>query len=105
MKSLIYGDLFMGAVVGILQFTLLIRASHSLKEKRRVVRSIKDKLRHHHNISIAEVDDQDLHNKAMLGIAMMGSDSKYVDSALRKLVDQLRIHPEAELIDYDLELI
>jgi len=95
----------MAAVVGILQFTLLIRASHSLKDKRRVVRSIKDRLRHHHNLSIAETDSQDIRNQAVLGIAMIGSDAKYIESGLKKIVNQLRVHPEAELIDHDLELL
>lgn len=95
----------MTAVVGILQFTLLIRGSHSLKDKRRVVRSIKDRLRNSHNISIAEVDNQDIRNQAVLGIAMMGSDSGYVEKGLKKILDQLRIHPEAELVDHSLELL
>ncbi|MHC4944783.1 MAG: DUF503 domain-containing protein, partial [Planctomycetota bacterium] len=84
----------MAAVVGVLQMTLLIRGSHSLKDKRRVVRSIKDRLSHHHNISIAEVDSQDIRNQAILAIAMVGSDYKYVETALNKILDQLRVHRE-----------
>lgn len=95
----------MTAVVGILQFTLLIRGAQSLKEKRRVVRSVKDYFGHHYNISIAEVDDQDILNQAVLCIAMAGSDSAYVDSALRKILDQLRVYRGAELVDHSLELL
>jgi len=95
----------MAAVVGILQFTVMIRGAHSLKEKRSVVRSIKDRFRHHYNISISEVDAHEIYNQAVLGIAMMGNDSKYVESGLKKILDQLRVHPEAELIDHTLELI
>ena len=95
----------MAAVVGILQFTVMIRGSYSLKDKRRVVRSIKDRLRHRHNVSLAEVDAHEILNQAVLGIAMMGSDSKYVEAGLRKILDQLRMHPEAELIDHSLEII
>lgn len=95
----------MVAVVGILQLTLLMRGSHSLKDKRRVIRGIKDRLGHHYNISIAEVDRQDVRNQAVLGIAMMGSDSKYVQSALNKILDRLQMHPEAEIVDHQLELI
>ncbi|MFH2000697.1 MAG: DUF503 domain-containing protein [Planctomycetota bacterium] len=95
----------MAAVVGILQFTILIRGAHSLKEKRRVVRSIKDHFGHHFNISIAEVEDQDMLNRAVFCIAMAGSDSKYVDAALRKILDQLRVHRGAELLDHTLELL
>ena len=95
----------MTARLGILQFTVMIHHSHSLKEKRSVVRSLKDRLRHHHNISIAEVDALDLHNQAILAIAMVGNDAKYIESGLRKILDRLRVHPQADLIDHSLEII
>ncbi len=95
----------MTAPVGILQFTVMIHGSRSLKEKRSVVRSLKDRLRHHHNISIAEVDALDLQNQAILGIAMIGNDAKYIRSGLSKILDQVRVHPEADLIDHTLEII
>ena len=47
----------MTAYVGILQFTILMRSSHTLKDKRRILRSIKDRLSHRYNISIAEIED------------------------------------------------
>jgi len=95
----------MPAVVGILQLTLLIRGARTLKDKRRVVRSIKDRLGHHYNISIAEVDRQEVRNQAVLGIAMMGADSKYVHAALDKILERLRVHSEAEVVDHQLELL
>ncbi len=95
----------MTAVVGILQFSLLIRGARSLKEKRKVIRSVKDRYRSRYNVSIAEVDDQDLHNKATLAVAMAGSDREYVGSALAKIVEHVRYHPEAELIDHCLEIL
>jgi uncharacterized protein YlxP (DUF503 family) len=95
----------MAAVLGILQLTLLMRGAHSLKDKRRVIRSIKDRLGHHYNISIAEVDRQEIRNQAVLGIAMIGSDPKYVRSALNKILDRLQMHPEAEIVDHQLELL
>ena len=95
----------MAAVLGVLQLTLLMRGSHSLKDKRRVIRSIKDRLGHHYNISIAEVDRQDIRNQAVLGIAMIGADAKYVRSALNKILDRLHMHPEAEIVDHQLELL
>ena len=95
----------MTARVGILQFTLMIRGSHSLKEKRRVVRSIKDRLRHGFNVSVAEVDSLEIRNQAVLGVAMMGNDGRYIETALRKILDQLRVHAEAELVDHSLEIL
>jgi uncharacterized protein YlxP (DUF503 family) len=100
-----FAGAIMAAVVGVLQFTLLIRGSFSLKDKRRVLRGIKDRMSHHYNISIAEVDSQDIRNQAVMAIAMVGSDHKYVETALNKIVDQLRIHREAELTDHYLEML
>ena len=60
----------MVAVIGVLQFSLLIRGARSLKDKRRVLRSLKDRYRSRYNLSVAEVDDQSLQNKATLAMAM-----------------------------------
>jgi uncharacterized protein YlxP (DUF503 family) len=95
----------MTAVLGVLQFTLLIRGARSLKDKRRVLRSIKDRYKSRFNISIAEVDDQEMHNKATLAMAMVGSDSEYVGSTLSKILEQVRYHPEAEVLDHRLEIL
>jgi uncharacterized protein YlxP (DUF503 family) len=95
----------MTAVLGVLQYSLLIRGSRSLKDKRRVVRSMKDRFRSRYNISIAEVDDQELINKATLAIAMAGSDRDYVRSALMKILDQARLYGQAELLDHSLEIL
>jgi uncharacterized protein len=95
----------MTAVLGVLQFSLLIRGSRSLKDKRRVVRSLKDRYKSRYNVSVAEVDDQDLINKATLAMAMAGSDREYVGSTLTRILEQVRFHPEAELIDHSLEIL
>ena len=72
--------------VGILQITLNISDARSLKDKRRVIRSLKDRLRNRFNISIAEVGLQDYWQQADLAACMVGSDRKYVEGALTKLV-------------------
>jgi len=91
-------------VSGTLSVRLALREAYSLKDKRRVVRSIKDKLRQQFNLSIAETEEQDTHQLAVLGIAMAGSDGRYVEGALSKVVDKLRTHPVAELLDYELNV-
>lgn len=91
-------------IVGSLRVRLLIRNSRSLKDKRRVVLSIKDRLRNAFNASIAEIDEQDHRQLAVLGIAMVANDSREVTSALDRMVEVLRGHPVAELLDYEREL-
>lgn len=91
--------------VGVLQVQLRLRASHCLKDKRRVLRSLKDRLRSRYNVSVAEVDDQDLWQSLCLGFAMAGSDARLVRTQLEEIVLQLRSHPEAELVDHEIDLL
>ena len=73
-------------VVGVLRLTLYLAESHSLKEKRAVLRKIKSRVRNEFNVSIAECDEHDLWQKALLGICQVGADQAYVDGALRAVV-------------------
>ena len=91
--------------VGILQFTVRLRGCHSLKEKRHVLKSIKDKLRARFNVSIAEVDDHDLWQKGTLGLVTCSNDAARIQSLLDKILMMLRLHPTAELVDHQLEIL
>jgi uncharacterized protein YlxP (DUF503 family) len=77
----------------------------SLKDKRRVVKSLKDRLAHAHNVSIAEVGALDQHRRSIIGVAMVANDSRYVEGALSKLVDFVRANPSVELEDYQIDLL
>ncbi len=92
-------------IVGVLQLELSITDAMSLKDKRRVVKSIKDRIAHGHNVSIAEVGALDLHRVAILGIAMVANDKGYVEGGLSKLVDFVRTVPQVDLIDYQIDLL
>jgi uncharacterized protein len=91
-------------VVGSLQVRLLIRESRSLKDKRQVVRSIKDRLRNAFNVSVAEVDEEDHRQLAVLGLAMVGNEVTYVRNCLEKIVTILRSHPIAEFVNHEMEV-
>lgn len=91
-------------IVGSLRVRLLIRESHSLKDKRQVIRSIKDRLRNAFNVSVAEVDSQDDRQLAVLGVAMVSAEAKHVRITLDEIVRILRSHPVAELIDHEVEV-
>jgi uncharacterized protein len=73
-------------VVGVLRLTLYLAESHSLKDKRAVLRKIKARVRNEFNVSIAECDDHDLWQKTLLGICQVGADQAYVDGALHAVV-------------------
>jgi uncharacterized protein YlxP (DUF503 family) len=91
-------------IVGSLRVRLLLRESRSLKDKRQVVRSIKDRLRNQFNVSVAEVEAQDHRQLAVLGVAMVGSEGHHVRTTLEQIVAALRGHPLAELLDHELEV-
>jgi uncharacterized protein YlxP (DUF503 family) len=92
-------------IVGVLQLELSITDAMSLKDKRRVVKSIKDRIAHRHNVSIAEVGALDQHRVAILGVAMVANDRGYVEGALSKLVDFIRTVPQVDLIDYQIDMM
>ena len=94
----------MTMIVGSLRVRLLIREARSLKDKRQVVRSIKDRMRNGFNISVAEVEAQDHRQLAVLGIALVGTEARQVRSTLDQIVAALRSHPVAELLDFEIEV-
>jgi uncharacterized protein YlxP (DUF503 family) len=91
--------------IGVLQLEIGIGDAMSLKDKRRVVKSLKDRIAHGHNVSVAEVGALDEHRRAIVAIAMVSNDKRYVEGALSKLVDYVRLDPGAVLQDYQIELL
>jgi uncharacterized protein YlxP (DUF503 family) len=71
------------AAVGVLTLDLRIEHAHSLKEKRHVVKSLKDRLRGKFNVSVAEIDDMDLHNSAVLAVATVSSSRPFAEKILQ----------------------
>jgi uncharacterized protein YlxP (DUF503 family) len=82
--------------VGIARLALFIGASHSLKEKRMVLRRVKDLVRQKFNVSIAEVAENDVWQRAVLGIAVVGNDRRYVEGALDEVIGFVRSKADEE---------
>ena len=91
-------------IVGTLRVRLLLRQARSLKDKRQVVLSIKDRLRNSFNVSVAEIEEQDHRQSAVLGVAMVSNETHHVKTELAKLVEALKSHPVAEFVDSELEV-
>lgn len=92
-------------VVGWCLVDLLIPATGSLKGKRQVLKSIIGKVRHSFNISIAEVGNHDLWQRASLGLSLVGNDRRFVDSALSKVVAFIQISRKVTVIKEEREII
>ncbi|MCJ7499153.1 DUF503 domain-containing protein [bacterium] len=91
-------------VIGVLRLTLFLSESGSLKGKRRILRSIKDRLRSQFNVSVAEVDYQDLWQKAELAIALAATDRVYADKVLQTILGKVESWRLAEVIDVQVEI-
>ena len=83
--------------VGVMQFELLIHDARSLKDKRSVVRSVKDRLHREHQVSVAEVGALDSMARARMGIAVAAGDPKRVNLVLDACTNKLRQLTGAEL--------
>ena len=91
-------------IVGTLKIRLVLRESHSLKDKRRVLKSLKDTLSNKFNISVAETDEQDVWQSAEIGIAAVGTDGAFIQSVLTTVVNYVRYFGGVELVDSEQEL-
>lgn len=92
-------------VVGICTVELLIPESQSLKDKRQVLHSVKDRLRGKFNLSIAEVDGQDLWQKTVLGMACVANDGGHVEQVLEQALNVIKSMPTIEIVRVHRELL
>ena len=93
-------------VTAIARIELGLDGCRSLKDKRQIVRSIVERTRVRFHVAIAEVEDQDLWQRATLGIACVSGDSAHVHDVMQKVVDFVTTaNPEAEVLDSIVEIV
>jgi hypothetical protein len=90
-------------VIGVLEVDLSIEHAQSLKDKRMALRSLKDRIRRSFNVSVAEVDDNDVWTRAVVGIAIVSNDQQFANQVLSKIVDYVDNDREVVLDDYRME--
>ena len=91
-------------VVGTLELKLAVFQALTLKDKRSVVKSLKERLGNKFNVSVAEVGSLDHRQQAEIGVALVSNDRQFVRSSLSKIVDYVRLDPSASLVDYHIEV-
>ena len=91
--------------IGALQVELIIPHSGSLKEKRMVIKSIKQRLQNKYNRSVAEIDHQDLWQRALLGIAMVSNDRRFLNQAMDKILTFVDDQDQIQVIDHQIEIL
>lgn len=95
----------MSVIVGLCTIELFIADSQSLKDKRQVLLSIKDRLQQKFNLSVAEVDGQDLWQKTVLALACVANDGRHVNQVLEQALNLIRSNPAVEIVQSRVELL
>ena len=91
-------------VLGVLKIELHLHDNRSLKGKRKVVRSMVEKIRHKFKVSIAEVGSNDKWQKIELGVSTVGNDRRHIDSSLNNILSFLESLYLAEIVDSSIEI-
>ena len=91
-------------LVGRCWMELEIAESHSLKDKRRVVKSLIDQVRQRFNVSIAEVDRQDSWTRSTMGVCWVANERRFLDQALARVVQFVQRDARLTLLDYGMEI-
>ena len=92
-------------VVGILRMELfLCGGPNSLKEKRHIVKKLKDRILSKFDVSIAEVAEQDLWQKSVLGVSFVSGNKILVESVLQKVISSVESEPAVEIVNVNTEI-
>lgn len=84
---------------------LALPGLHSLKEKRSVVRRLLDRIRSRFHVSAAEVDEQDVHTRAVLGFCTVGADGRKIAAALQRVIEFIDESGHAQIVSVETEVV
>ncbi len=91
--------------IGLCHLVLYLPESGSLKNKRSVLESLRTRVRNKFNVSVSELGDNELWQKAVLGVAIVCNEARYANQVLSKVVDLVQTDVRVELLDYSVEMI
>jgi uncharacterized protein YlxP (DUF503 family) len=91
-------------VIGALHLEFRLHGVFSLKEKRRIAASIKQKLRNRFNVAVAETDAQDSHGRLVLGVVTVSSQAAHAEGLLHKAIAMVEEVTSEELVASDIEI-
>jgi uncharacterized protein YlxP (DUF503 family) len=92
-------------VVGLGVITFRLHDCHSLKGKRKIIKSIIAQLRNTFNLSVAEVGSNDVYQRAEIGFAMVGNSRRVINSKIDKLFNRVDALGLAEVVDTEMEIV
>ena len=92
-------------IIGVVSATISIPESRSLKDKRSVLRSLKDRFINRMNVSVAEVGDQDLWKSAEMAFVTVAAETSVVQKRIAEISDALRCDPRYVLVGLHTEIL
>ena len=92
-------------IVGVCTVEIHIPEAQSLKGKRQVLKSVTARLRNQFNVAVAEVDEQDLWQKAVLGVVCVANETKIVNQILDQVLNAIRSNPSLQLLRTQIEIL
>lgn len=86
-------------IIGSLELSIKIEGAFSLKDKRRVLKSLLERARSDYHVAVSEVEDHDIWNSSVIGVACVSNDAGRAESTLQKVIDLFDSDPEVGVID------
>ena len=90
---------------GICTINLYFPNSHSLKDKRNIIKSIKLRIRNNFNVSVSEINNNDLWKNTTLGIACIGNEKRYLDNVLNEVIKFIENQNKLQVIDFKITIL
>jgi uncharacterized protein len=91
--------------VGLLTLEIYIPDAHSLKDKRQVIRSLKDRLRSRFNVAVAELDYQDTWQRSQIGVVSLSNNTAHLEQSLQAVFVEAENLLGRDLVDHNLEVL
>ncbi len=91
--------------VGLLTLEIYIPDAHSLKDKRQVIRSLKDRLRSRFNVAVAELDYQDTWQRSQIGVVSLSNNAAHLEQSLQAVFMEAENLLGRDLVDHNLEVL
>jgi uncharacterized protein YlxP (DUF503 family) len=91
--------------VGLLTLEIHLTDARSLKDKRQVLRSLKDRLRAHFNVAVAELDHMDLWQRSLVGVVTLSNDERHLEESLQAVLAESERLLGRDLVSHEVEVL
>lgn len=92
-------------LIGVCTVNLYFPDSHSLKDKRGIIKSLKLRIRNNFNVSVSEINNYDLWKNTTLGIACIGNEKRYLNEVLNELIKFIERQNKLQLINFKIDVL